>query len=458
MSRCLTTAVSLSQSSSERNRPMTKSLEEDIRAVLAGMDEKEKQDNTQPTQEEIQDVYVLIVREQNEADDQVHVVDSTPTVPTQPAPVTAAQDSFLSAYIFVCVSLLLIASVLAFQLYCIYNPPIATVTILPKSQQVSLSGTVQLGRVVNPITLSQSQTTKTTGIGHQSAAQARGYITFYNGQFESVTIAAGTILTGASGIEVVTDFDATIPAGNPPSYGQITIAAHAVSVGTGGNIPSFAINQVCCTQSVLAKNTTAFSGGQDERDYTAVSKSDISGAATPLKVTVAQSINAALTGQLKAHEVMVTPSCTTTINSNHQPGDEATQVKVTVSETCKAVAYNAPQLENSVTKLLTAQATKKLGNGYSLLGNPAIHVTRAIASKPILLAFTSASTWIYAFSNAEQQHIKNIIAGKTKERAIELLSSLPGIQIVSLHVSGFGDDTRIPKNLHYIHLSIFYGV
>ena len=45
----------------------------------------------------------------------------------------------------------------AFQCYCIVNPLIATITIIPNRRQVTLSGTVQLGRVLNPITISQSQ-------------------------------------------------------------------------------------------------------------------------------------------------------------------------------------------------------------------------------------------------------------------------------------------------------------
>ena len=107
----------------------------------------------------MQDVYVLIVREQEE--DQTQVVDSSPTS------TTTQQDSFLSAYVFVCCSLFLVLSTLLFQLYCIQNPLIATVTIIPTSQQVTVSGTMQLGRVLPPLTISQSQTTPATGHGHQ---------------------------------------------------------------------------------------------------------------------------------------------------------------------------------------------------------------------------------------------------------------------------------------------------
>src|SRR5436305_12373667 len=106
---------------------MTNNLENEIREVLAQMDSGE---NTQKPEneatEEIQDIYVLIVREQEEAEDQVEIVDSTPAVTTQAAPITVQKDTFVSAYLFVCCSLFLIFPTLLFQVYCIVNQPVAT--------------------------------------------------------------------------------------------------------------------------------------------------------------------------------------------------------------------------------------------------------------------------------------------------------------------------------------------
>ncbi len=165
-----------------------------------------------------------------------------------------------------------------------------------------------------------------------------------------------------------------------------------------------------------------------------------------------------LTRQLKNGEALVSPICTTTITADHQAGQEATTVKVTASETCSGIAYNTQQLTSKVTQLLTSQAATKLGSGYSMLENPQITVTSVTPAKQVILSFTSVSTWIYALSTQEQQSLKKLIAGKTKGQAIELLTRLPGIERVSLQLSGFGDDTRIPKTLNTIHLMIFYGI
>ena len=134
-------------------------IEEQVQELLVGMDERSEQEHEPGNPgnegtEEIQDIYVLIVREREGEGDQAQVVDSTLVLPQK--------ISFLPAYAFCGLYLLLIVSTLAFQLYSIVNPPIATVTIVPKSQAVTLTGTFQLGRLLQPITISQSQTVSTT--------------------------------------------------------------------------------------------------------------------------------------------------------------------------------------------------------------------------------------------------------------------------------------------------------
>ena len=69
-----------------------------------------------------------------------------------------------------------------------------------------------------------------------SAQPGRGRVTFYNAAPSVQTIAAGTLLTGKDGVEVVTDQDAVIPAGTLATNGQVTVAAHAVNLGPSGNI------------------------------------------------------------------------------------------------------------------------------------------------------------------------------------------------------------------------------
>src|SRR6266487_3472753 len=269
---------------------MNQSLNNQFLQLLQQLNDEREQDDQQPQPEneepeEIIDVY--FVRREAKPEDTQQVVDSTP--PSQNPP----SQLFTAAAVFFC--LIIPISSILFQLSLVFNPPIATVTIIPNVQTFTLKSTLQLGRMVHPITLSQSQTVATTGKGHIDATRATGNITFYNGQFTSITVSAGTIITGADSVQVATDQDAFIPSAdltaNPPIIGNATVSAHAVNPGASGNIQALDINKACCS-SVVAKNSS-FSGGQDARDFQMVAKTDISSVATPLKTTLAQSTQGA---------------------------------------------------------------------------------------------------------------------------------------------------------------------
>jgi Baseplate J-like protein len=425
-----------------------------------GQDKEDSEPEPQiPNTPRIQrEVHFIFVREEDEPEvvDSIAQVADLDTEPLRPKqqPTPLAGTGILPFILFV--TLLCLFSI-ASQVYQIVNPFSVTVTLQARSQQLQLTGSLQLGRLLNPVTVSQSATANTTGKGHQDAKAATGFITFYNGQLQSITVPAGTMLTGTDGVQVTTDADATIPPESgsiPPTFGQTTLPAHAITPGSNGNIPPGDINQGCCN-GVKAVNLNAFSGGQNERAYLFVTKADIQTAAIPLQATVAQSINGAIQGQITAQEGFVTPSCTTTTASDHQPGDEASTVKVTVSETCSALAFNQDTLQEKVTQLLTTQAVKKLGAGYGLLNTPQITVTQAIPGKQITLAFKSVSTWAFGISSQQQRRMKKLLAGKTTQQALQLLQSLPGIESASVAFSGFGDSSSIPKALANIHVTMF---
>jgi len=433
-------------------------MHEEVKSILACMDstggeEGEEQsiphiDGSEPS-DSIQDIYILVVREHEKAPDQPQeegIVETTLAMHKPPLLVRAI-------WFF---ALLLPLSSIAFQLSLAFHPFIATITILPKSWQVTLSETLQLGRLLHPITLSESQTVPATGTGHRNARAATGSITLYNGEFTSVPVPAGTMLTGADGVQTITDQNAVIPAANPPVFGQVTLSAHAVQPGRKGNIPAYDISQACCAPSVLAKNSSSFSGGQDERNFQTVAQADIENAASPLKTTLSASSNGALHGQLQPGEKLIPLPCSPTVSPNHQPGQEATQVTVTASQTCSAVAYDETLLQAKVTPLLTTQAEQRLGAGYSLRGTVAVTITQATVrnNKPFLI-FSSHGTWVYAISNATQEHIKMSIAGKTKQEAVHLLQSLPGIAGASI---AWDENTKLPKDTRSLHLVLITGV
>ena len=423
----------------------------DIHTLLATMNSNGSEDHQEGTGKlEEFDVYVeedritVIKRPERQA----QVIEAVKPPQTQPQPYFAS--------VSLTISLLLIFYLVASAFITTFFPPVVTVMIIPKSQTLTLSGTLQLGRLLPPIIVSQSQTVPTTGKGHQDARAATGSITFYNGQFQSVTIGAGTVLTGADGIEIITDETALIPAASPPIFGQATVAAHAIRSGSIGNIVADDINEACCAASIFAKNTQAFIGGQDKRDFSTVSQQDLNKLSTQLTSATNRSMQGALNAQVKQTEELLTLPCSRTVTPNHNRGDEAKDVTVTVSETCSAAAYSSQAVEAKATAILTAQAGKKLGTGYSLIGN--VHVSEKQATVThaptplVFLSFHAQGTWVYALSYKVQQQIKVLIAGKAKQDALHILMSQPGIERAAI---SWGEDTRLPKNGSYIHIRIF---
>ena len=337
--------------------------------------------------------------------------------------------------------------------------PSATITIIPAERTLTTTAAIQVsGRQLPPLTLMQSMSAPATGKRHRDAARAHGTITFYNGLLASQTIAGGTVLTGSDGVQVITDQPAIIPAANPPFEGQVTVTAHAVVPGQQGNIPAYDINQACCASSVLAKNTSAFTGGAAARDFLAVRRTDINTTVTSLLLTLSQSENAALQAQLHPGEALITLSCTPTVLSNQKIGDAAKQVTVTVSETCGGIAYAAHEVYAGAMQVLTSQAGSSLGANYALLGDlqvSIIHATIINRQGRANLVVQVTGTWVYQITPAIQQDLLHLIAGKTKQQAGAMLLQFPGIAGAQITLRG-GNQT-LPLDSKAIRILVQYN-
>lgn len=369
---------------------------------------------------------------------------------------------------------LLVASIV-FQVVLAVLAPTPTITLIPSARDLGSTTTIMVvsgtpigggrmqGRLLPSLTLTQARTVPATGKGHQDAQYAVGTITFYNGLLLFQTVEAGTRLAGSGGVQVVTDHVAVIPpalATTPPTYGQVTVSAHATQTGPQGNIPVRGVNEACCLPSVLAQNTVAFRGGQSERDYPVVTRADLDHVVNSLTGTLTQGEHAALTAQLTPGEALVPPTCTRAVTTDHQPGEEAAAVIVTVAERCTAVAYQSAALQDEAGQALTREATRQLGTRYGLIGTMQVSVLQAslTANQKQGIAIMSVrveGTWSYQFSQDELQQIKRLVAGKTPRQAQLTLLRVPGIE--KMIITGIGENQRLPKDIASIHLLLLYG-
>ncbi len=335
--------------------------------------------------------------------------------------------------------------------------PSATVTITPSSKDLNntyiisaVTGTpdptqrqVQ-ARQLSPSATSQPKTVKATGVGHIPPAQATGTLTFFNGSTADFTVAVGTVLSGRSGVEVVTDAPAVIPAANPPTEGSTTVSAHAAQAGSRGNITAFDINETCCVTGnfITVQNQPAFHGGQDQQDYTIVQQSDIDGAANSLEKPLTDSVQADLQKQMRAGEKLVSPAqCTKKVTADHAAGDRAANVTVSVTVTCTAEVYDEQGALTMAKNLLIDKAKTDPGAAYALVGDIVTRVTKIMVTDPkqatLNLYVNAEGIWVYQFNDARKQELAKQIAGKSKQAAIDFLKTQPGIAKV--------DDIQLPS-------------
>jgi hypothetical protein len=390
---------------------------------------------------------IVIVKEDGDTAQQDNTVETTLAQTKKP--------SVFIAYAICLCYLFLILSCIAFQMYCVFNPPGATITILTTQTPITTHATLSLpAHHLTPLVFSQTQTINTTGHGHQPATQARGYVTFYNSLTQPQTIDAGTLLVGADNEQVVTNEPAYIPAGNLNTNGHATVSAHAVNYGSEGNIKAGDIYGACCRAFIQVVNTT-FTGGQNERDFQAVAKTDIDKVVSNLTSLFQQTLQTYVLTHLSSDETLLVPfPCTTTIQSNYPIRAEATLVTVTFQKTCSPLSYNTSDLQHQAVNILAQDAQNHLGSGYTLQGSIATSITKtAIRQQTILLSVTCSGSWARAFNT---RYLATLIAGKTPDQAITILQQAQGVKNTGIHLEGLTD--RIPKNPDRIHFVFLYEI
>jgi len=279
-------------------------------------------------------------------------------------------------------------------------------------------------------------------------------------------VAAGTLLTGADGIEVVTDAPAVIPAGNPPIEGEVTVPAHATAIGPQGNIAPLDLNGLCCLAGISVKNTTAFHDGQDAYDFPMVTQADIDQAAGPLLVTLTPATQESMKGEVHPNERLAGQvQCQPAVTPDHPVGSNASQVTVNVQVACHAEVYDHEAVVRLVTNALMQQASTTLGTDYSLSGTISTTITQGGAppqAKPgtRTLLVTGQGVWVYQVRRAEQARLTRLIAGLSRQQAMHVLQQQEQHHLAGIHIQISGvwtDGNRLPTDPARIHLLVAMG-
>jgi len=349
--------------------------------------------------------------------------------------------------------------------------PTATVTIVPTHtvRQTTLVITAVTGttaaaryevaaRFVSTTSRVRKASGQATGVTHVPATPARGALTLYNAATYPQTSAAGTVLTGTDGVQVVTDAPALIPAGNPPLFGVVTVSAHAALAGSRGNIAALDINGLCCAAGVAIKNTAGFYGGQDAQTYLTVRQADIDGLAHPLVDTLTQSAMFGVRSQLRPQEWMVTiPACVPALRTDHAVGSRAREVTVTVKVACQSEVYDQQAALRLAAISFTRESSAALGSNYALVGQAKMTLTAVTVTDTkrgtLVLSIEAEGVWVYRWSLAHVEALARQIAGARKQDALALLLREEGVQTANLLLSG-REQTTLPVDPSRISITV----
>jgi hypothetical protein len=376
----------------------------------------------------------------------------------------------------------LLVYLLALVLVAVFVAPVVTlaaaVTLVPEAKTLSTTLTITAlmtgtpdqthkqvaARLLLVSSPARSQTVPTTGTGHAPARAGEGTVTFYNAAPYAQTVAAGTVLTGADGVEIVTDSPAVIPAGNPPTFGIATVPAHAAAIGPQGNIAPLDLNGLCCIGGISVKNTAAFHDGQYAYDYPMVTQADIDHAAGPLLAALTPQTQAILRAQVSPNERLARQvQCQPAVTPNHPAGSNASQVTVSASVTCHAEAYDYGAVVRLVTSALLHEATTTLGSGYRLAGTISTTITQAGTpphAKPgtLTLLVTGQGIWVYQVSRAEQARLTRLILGLSRQAAMQVLQQQGHLSRIHIQITGlWASGTTLPTDPARIHLMVTMG-
>ncbi len=352
--------------------------------------------------------------------------------------------------------------------------PTATVTIIPRAKMLTTTTTVTVvsdgtsnvayrqiaGRRFAPFTLSQVRRVPTTGKGHQDASAAHGTLILYNALPAAQTVSAGTLLTGKDGVQVVTAWNAVIPAGSLPTNGWVSVPAHALEPGPGGNISADDLYGACCRPDVFARNALPFKGGQNARTFPTVSRKDVDAVVSALSTDLAHSVQAVLRSQLVPDETLVLPvPCMLHVVADPKVGEEASQVSVALGERCTGTAYSSGALRGLMGRILSHEATHQVGESYALEGQLEVSVQASQLlpqrHETILLLVRAKGTWVYQFTQAQLRRFGSLIAGASQDQATQTLQQQPGVRSVVASIAG-GESRTLPVDPKNIHVIVLY--
>ena len=362
-----------------------------------------------------------------------------------------AVDQFLSKFRFngnksalkIVLPIMIIIIVLAGTVWFYYNKMHANIvlTIQPNSESQDETITFSTGAsndFSNNLIAAKSISTaiagqvSTTATGSKNVGdKAKGTVTIYNNNQNSVTLNSGTTITASNGQVFLLDNTVTVASasgdifsGTTPGTTQTTVTAK--DLGTDGNEPSGTEFQIGSDNTVAAKNDNAFSGGTN-KTVTVVSAADITKLRSSLPKSVQNSAQQKLDQQADSGYTVLPLVGNPTLQNevfSHNVGDQATQVSLNAT-----VAYNGMEYANSdMDSFAKSIMTNKYPQDPNIAKNSVKETISDAQQKTQDSATATVSLQAGLLPNISQQDVISAVQNKSIGSAKSTLSNLPQVQ------------------------------
>jgi hypothetical protein len=134
-------------------------------------------------------------------------------------------------------------------------------------------------------------------------------------------------------------------------------------------------------------------------------------------------------------------------------GQEAATVTVSIQRTCSAVSYTNTDLTRAVSTQFQQAIHTRLGVSYIPVGSPHLTIaTTSIQEHIVKLSILLDGTATYRFSTHDMQQLKNLVAGKNRNQAVQLLLKWKAIRFAAIQMPD--NQNTLPDDVNKIHVNI----
>ncbi|OGH07196.1 MAG: hypothetical protein A2171_02110 [Candidatus Levybacteria bacterium RBG_13_35_9] len=206
-----------------------------------------------------------------------------------------------------------------------------------------------------------SITVNTTG-KKDVGTKAKGTVTIFNNDTDSVNISQGTVLTASNGQKFTLDSSVSVSSasgdifsGTKPGTKNANVTAE--EIGTEANVPSDTKFTVGTSKTVAAKNDNAFSGGS-KKSVTVVSDKDIAKLRAELPKTLEQKAREQLRGKISGDQTAIENFIDTNLSGesfDKKKDEEAKQITLRATVTFDFLAYKKSDVLIFASKLFDSE-------------------------------------------------------------------------------------------------------